>query len=192
MKKLLIFLSFTLILSCKSTKKVIKVERIESDYFTVVRYESKTDNIWSIDIPIKIKISNKSLKERCFSYFKYQYGNKTKGGGGAMYIGRNGRLDRIGRNQMKCIPFYDSKEYIVYSRHYIDTLSSTQLALKSYIDKMKASNQDTLAVGTLQEFKSKHPELIQRLLTNDTLRLHFDELESKGGGWSYIKLPIQF
>ena len=191
LKQSSLILLLLILCRCQSIESSIKLVQIESHLPITLRLNKKNKKLRVIQFPIQFKVSNSSFVNKSFSSSKYMY-NNLRGGTALLYKQNNKKLYRISKYKQKLIVPFTNEKYVTYSAHFVEDSIFLQQLFKSYIDKMKASNQDTLAVGTLQEFKSKHPELVKNLLDKDTLRLHFDELESKGGGWSYIKLPIQF
>ncbi|MCV6630946.1 MAG: hypothetical protein OIF50_13930, partial [Flavobacteriaceae bacterium] len=56
-----------------------------------------------------------------------------------------------------------------YTRHAIFRLPQDQL--DSYTEEMQSKNQDTLHIGTIEEFKKKHPGFLEKLTKHDSIQI---------------------
>ncbi|MCF6350606.1 MAG: hypothetical protein L3J23_06185 [Flavobacteriaceae bacterium] len=172
MKKIMIIIILFLV-ACQSTEK-IKVEQVDTNLPVILRLRNDTNTIWVISFPIKVKITNTSFKERIFGSYKYEYSkDNLKGTSSTLYLKKDDKLIKKGISKYKYIKRYNSKEYIVYSRNFVDTTKFSRLYFKKYTDKMHSLNQDTLVVGSLKEFKKKHYKLVKYLLEKDTIKINF-------------------
>ena len=190
--KISLFLIVLLFINCKSTEEAIQIEQLETILPVIIQYDSKKQRVWSIDFPIEVEINNKSFKKKIFTQYDYYYYNEFKGKALRVYEDANGILQQKSRAEKKHIVPFSSKTFILYSRHFIDTNRVTQLVFNSYVDKMMSFNQDTLAVGSISKFKTKHPKLVQQLLTKDSISFWFLTPDIKDRYAVDIKIPVKF
>lgn len=174
MRHLLIFLVFISLTSCKTIKETIRIEQLSTELPVVLKYDNKNKTIWSIRIPIKIKLTNSSFKSRKFSRINYLYNPEENWGNSpTIYLVNNSKLSKVNKSNIYNINGYSSKEYILYTQHFIDTIKYSSTYFKDYIYKIKANNNDTLAVKSIKEFKNKHSKLVKYLLENNFINISF-------------------
>ncbi|MCD9611695.1 hypothetical protein LVK02_12030 [Tenacibaculum maritimum] len=94
---------------------------------------------------------------------------------------------RISNNLKKNINLNEAIVFESLTRHFIDTSTSIQTKLKPYLKKMLTTNKDTLHIGTVTEFRQKHPKLFQQLTKDDRVSIQF--LEGKKLG-KPISIPV--
>ncbi|MDB0613584.1 hypothetical protein PL371_17280 [Tenacibaculum maritimum] len=113
-----------------------------------------------------------------------------------MYKLNNDKLIKRSIRKDKDIPWKTTKKYLFYSRHYLDTLKYPRSFFKEYYQKLKESGlKDSLPVGTLAEFKKKHPKmLVGHLLKNDSIYFSFPfPKRDKVKGYSEgVKVPVVY
>jgi hypothetical protein len=164
--KLLIALSlfFT---SCKSNKEAIVLRTYETKKEIILKYNREHNLIYGIKIPIGVNIQNNSIKKRVIDLIDYEYRDYRKGIMSKLYL-KDGFIRQKRHAKIKLDP-YKEKEYIVYTFHRLDSISSIQEQFSSYTKKLLNSNQDTLTIGVVSEFRSKHLELFNKITSNDSI-----------------------
>ena len=174
-KLLIVFV--ILICSCSSSNNII-LGRKDSDKPVVLRMNAKQKVITVIELPFILRVQNTSIFKKEFGQIIYEYGFKEKGAGIFLYENDN----KITNNQLKSVGLKGSLQYLVYSGHFTDFTEFTQQQLKPYVTKMLELDQDTLHVGTVAEFKKRHPELFKMLTENDTISIRHLKGRNSGLG----------
>ncbi|CAA0183515.1 Probable lipoprotein precursor [Tenacibaculum maritimum] len=200
MKKYIILTTLTLLISCKTKTPIVKLTT--SDKYPVILLPSKKNKgVWDISFPFNIAITNPSYKTKRLSYYKYYcnyyYLKKEKKicGKGLMYKLDKGNLLKKSIWEDKDIPWKTTKKYVFYSRHYLDTLKYPRSFFKEYYQKLKESGlKDSLPVGTLAEFKKKHPKILEDLLKKDSIyfRFPFPKRDKVKGYSEGVKVPVVY
>ncbi|MCD9583944.1 hypothetical protein [Tenacibaculum maritimum] len=182
---LLLFLFIT----CKTVKRTIIITQKETILPVYALLSNDTQRIIRLCFPIKVNLKNTSSSEQSFIKVNYEYNSipRELAYGVSLFKKKKASLIRISNNQKKGIPSYSSKEYILYTRHFVDSISSIQQQFKPYINQMLTTNKDTLHIGTVTEFQQKHPKLFQQLTKNDRISIQF--LEGKKLG-KPISIPV--
>ncbi|CAA0252734.1 conserved hypothetical protein [Tenacibaculum maritimum] len=182
---LLLFLFIT----CKTVKRTIIITQKETILPVYALLSNDTQKIIRLCFPIKVNLKNTSSSEQSFIKVNYEYNSipRELAYGVSLFKKKKASLIRISNNQKKGIPSYSSKEYILYTRHFVDSISSIQQQFKPYINQMLTTNKDTLHIGTVTEFQQKHPKLFQQLTKNDRISIQF--LEGKKLG-KPISIPV--
>ncbi|WP_159319870.1 hypothetical protein [Tenacibaculum maritimum] len=181
---------FGLIISSKKGKLTTT-----SDKYEVVLLNDGEKDFWIISIPFEITITNPSYKKRRLSYYKY-YCNKSsikkkKCYSAIMYRETQGILNKkyVWKDNLKP---KQTKKYIIYSRHIIDTLKYPRSFFKEYYQKLKESGlKDSLPVGTLAEFKKKHSKMVAHLLKKDSIYFSFPRLDN-GNKFEGPTIPVVY
>ncbi|CAA0236480.1 Probable lipoprotein precursor [Tenacibaculum maritimum] len=196
MKKYIILASLILLISCKVKTPIVKLTT--SDKYEIVLLNDGEKDFWIISIPFEITITNPSYKKRRLSYYKY-YCNKSsikkkKCYSAIMYGETQGILNKkyVWNDNLKP---KQTKKYIIYSRHIIDTLKYPRSFFKEYYQKLKESSlKDSLPVGTLAEFKKKHPKMIAHLLKKDSIyfRFPFPKRDKIRGLSEGVRVPVVY
>ncbi|WP_407267867.1 hypothetical protein [Tenacibaculum maritimum] len=179
MKKYIILATLILLISCKAKTPIVKLTTSDK-YQVVLRNSEKLKGFWAIQFPFEIEITNDSYRNRMLLHFQYYcnyyYLKKEKKGcsEGVMYKIDKDKLINKRVWKDKDIPWKTTKKYLFYSRHYLDTLKYPRSFFKEYYQKLKESGlKDSLPVGTLAEFKKKHPKMIAHLLKKDSIHFRF-------------------
>lgn len=175
------------LIGCKGVEKNIRLK--ETNLPIIVRLNKKYNFISRINFPNTIQLENKSTHPKSFLRIDYKYFPYTKGIGEDVYESENKILVKIRNNQKKTVSPLKTKELIVYSWYRLDSTTLTQQQFKPYIEKMLAEGKDTLHIGTVSEFKSKHKELFDKLTQNDSISIQF--LEGKKLG-ERITVPVEW
>jgi len=210
--KILMLVIADLLFSCSSSKPVreaVSIEQVETNYPVIVRGDLDKNRIFSVNIPLAFKYTNESSTKRKVNSVRF-YNCETSGtnngnywkGGLIIYENRNNTLERINSHfsNTNAIGASESQEFVAYTNHTFDSTQDVQLELKPYLDLIKkrgtVSAKDTLSVGTFDEFKKTHPELIKVLLEGDSISfgivhdpksIKYDEQND-----IYINLSIEF
>ena len=158
-----------LLLSCRTSEKTIEINQLKTNYEIVVLLNKEHKKIALIEFPVKIKLKNNSISEKSFSSINYKYFPYEKGIGVPLYVEQNDKLIRIKQSKKKEIQSKGIQEYIIYTRHRVDTSRSIQKSFNSYIDKMISSNLDTLTIGTVDEFKKSNRKILDILTDKDSI-----------------------
>ncbi|CAA0237802.1 conserved hypothetical protein [Tenacibaculum maritimum] len=189
-KALKFFTLILLIISCNSTKRNIILHQKTTKKPIIIRASLEDSTIYEIKLPNRLKITNKALFAKSFIMINYLYQDSL-----SKWADRNIQLFRINdetlitisNNKRKTIAGRESLEFIYYTRHFLNPSKSTQQQFKPYLKKMLTTNKDTLHIGTVTEFRQKHPKLFQQLTKNDRISIQF--LEGKKLG-KPISLPV--
>ncbi|CAA0228476.1 putative lipoprotein [Tenacibaculum maritimum] len=200
MKKYIILASLISLISCKVKTPIVKLTTSDK-YQVVLRNSEKLKGFWAIQFPFEIEITNDSYRNRMLLHFQYYcnyyYLKKEKKGCsvGTMYKLNNDKLINRSIRKDKDIPWKTTKKYLFYSRHYLDTLKYPRSFFKEYYQKLKESSlKDSLPVGTLAEFKKKHPKILEDLLKKDSIYFSFPfPKRDKVKGYSEgVKVPVVY
>ena len=170
------------------------IEQIETDAPVILKLDKK-NRVRLIQFPIGVKISNPTPLKQGFVRIEcllhknpYKFESRSKRV--EMYQTSSTSHMRIPSNNLKYIPSFGKKEIFIYTIHNIDTSDFYRNRLENYRLKMLESNLDTLAVGSLKEFRLNNKELVNHLLGKDSLVFIFDEFTDKPR--FYLKTPIEF
>ncbi len=182
-----------LLLCCSSNHESLEVIQETTDYPITLRLSPKYKKIIGIKFPQRIKIKNRTIKRIAFVKIDYEYNSipKKRSYGISLFKEESGYLKKISNNKKKEIAPYNEREYVFYTRHFIDTISSIQNVLKPYITKMIELNQDTLSIGTISEFKRSHNDLLKILTKNDSISIRLIDKNTKSGLSKSFSYPIK-
>jgi hypothetical protein len=147
--------------------------------------------IIGIKFPQKINIKNNSSKRAFFVKIGYEYNSvsKEKAYGISLFKKNGNSLIELSNNKKKEITAFSNKEFIFYTRHFVDSVLSIQEEFKPYIERMLAENKDTLHIGTVSDFKKKHKKLFEKLTKNDSIYIRFLEKKKLG---KRITVPVNW
>lgn len=185
-----IFFLFFLV-ACTTIKDSIKITQKETVFPVYALLSSDTKRIVRLCFPNEIKIENTSSNKKSFIKINYEYNSIANSIGNfiRLYKEKNNSLEKISNNKKKTIFPKENKDFIFYTVHYIDTSSLFRNELKYYNEKMLQENKDTLHIGTVSEFKTKHKELFEKLTKNDSISIQF--LDGKKLGERII-IPVKW
>ena len=77
--------------------------------------------------------------------------------------------------------------FLIYSKHRIQERSDIQDSLAQYIPELKKFK---VYIGTLREFKAKHPKLTDRFLKGDSVSIRGYNKRAKH--YESFRLPIEY
>ncbi|MDX1272277.1 hypothetical protein [Bizionia paragorgiae] len=172
MNKIIIIIFSIILLGCNSTKTNIQFSQIDTEYPIILRYSKKYNKFYRIEIPLKVKIKNNSLKEYSFASIRYVYNSKSGGITETIYKESNQDLIEILNNKKKIIKPNSSDEYIIYSSHRLDSNSHFQENFKSFIGIIQNKYVDTVSIGSVRNFKKNNKKLLNTLTANDSISIN--------------------
>lgn len=191
MNKVIGILFILLFVNCKGSKESIQIIQKTTDYPITLRISPKYKKIIGIKFPQRIEIKNNSVVKESFIKIDYEYNSipKERSYGITLYTENNNILTKVSNNKKKDIAPYGNLEFILYSRHFVDSSATIQNELKPYVARMLQLNQDTLTIGSLSEFKTKHAKLLTRLTQNDSISIRFFVDEKLG---KRLSVPVKW
>ncbi|MBN1464099.1 MAG: hypothetical protein JW922_10595 [Paludibacteraceae bacterium] len=179
-------LIFFLIATSGCSNKIV-LRRTDSSKPVIVRMNKEIQKVNGVLFPIVLTIENTTLSKKEFGQIIYEYGFHRRGYGIELYLANK----LISNNQLKVVRGRQSIEYLVYTRHAFDTTNMIHEELQPYMNKMLELNQDTLHIGTVNEFREKHPELFNLLTENDTISISYLKGKDSGLG-ERIAIPVNW
>ena len=191
MKKILVLVIFSCLICCKTTEEPVEIKFSNSSRKVTLFYSKKMNTVSVISLPFNIKITNPSYEKKAFRNYTYEYGNQLKGNPIKLYSIQDNKLIKQSFSKNKYINSQKTNEYLIKSKHFIDTTKFNKIFFKPYIEKMKELNQDTLNIGTISELKLKHSDLLNELIKNDSLFFLFINEKSKSG-FERKTIPIEY
>ncbi len=191
MKTFFILTSLLLLVNCKSyNQQDIYISQVETDLSLILTKNKRTNQLRLLQIPIRVKVKNNSSEEDNIVSIDYNY-NRYKGlGGSLLFELRENSLIKKSNEQKKKILPDNSISFVVYSSHFIEKDSDLISALEVYKIKMNSLKQDTLAFGSLKEFKNTFPKIVNKLLQGDSVSLHYRDKSTKD--FIVKTIPVQF
>ena len=182
-----------MVFNCNSIEKNIKIIQKQAFREVIVKSSLEKNIVFSIKIANRLEIKNKALLNE-FSFIKINYLysdslSKWANRNIELYKLNKEKLKRISNNKKKTVPSKGNLEYIYYTRHFIDSMKTTQQQFRPYIEKMLKENKDTLHIGTVADFKVKHKELFEKLTKNDSISIRFLDGEKMG---ERITVPVEW
>ena len=187
MNKIRIIIVSLFVISFLACNGYIYLKREDTNKSVIVRMNEEEKVITSIKLPFRFVVKNNTLKKMEFYKVYYEYGFRRKGAGIELYKDDK----KISNYDHKVIRSHKSLNYFIYSRHITDSTQFIQDQLKPYVNKMLELNQDTLHVGTVAEFKERHPELFKMLTENDTISIRHLKGRNSGLG-ERIAIPANW
>ena len=189
MKKILILITTICYISCNTSKESMKIDFIKSTNEITLFYSKKMKATWAISFPMNMNLDCSKSKNNSFRNYSYKYGNSLKGKAMKLFSIENGEFIKQKFTKIKILKKDKKNKFLIISKHFIDTTKSIQQQLKPYIEKMLSENKDTLHIGTVNRFKTKHKELFNRLTKNDSISIQF--LDGKKLG-ERITVPVEW
>ncbi|REH54963.1 hypothetical protein C7448_102496 [Tenacibaculum gallaicum] len=175
MNKIVLILTCYLLIGCEVSKKTIELSQSSTEYPVIIRLSKKFKKVISIKLPLKVDLINNSNKDEEFIKIKYNYNSIPIGRdyGIMLFEYKEKSISRTSNNSKKEVLSYNNKEYLIYSRHFVDSTKSIQQQFKPYVAKMLAENKDTLHIGRVTEFKKNHAALFKKLTKGDSISIQF-------------------
>jgi hypothetical protein len=181
----IILLLFIIISSCKNIKEIINLKKVDTDKPVIIKMNKDLEKVTGLKLPFILTIDNLSSSKKEFIKINYNYSFKEKGVGLELY--ENDK--KISNNKKKRVQPKSSLNYLIYTRHFTDSIKSTQHQFKPYIEKMLKENKDTLHIGTVAKFKKNHKNLFEKLTKNDSISIQL--LDGKQLG-ERITVPVEW
>lgn len=184
-------------ISCNSNShKYLEINQNNTELPIILRLaKDDKSHLIRIQFSRKIQLINKSLFNKSFVRINYHY-NKTVPMGRDLGIGLFehdcDNLISISTRGEKNILSKSSANYILYTRHFVDSTKSIQQQFKPYIEKMLKLGKDTLHIGTVAEFKQTHKELFESLTKNDSISIRLLDSSTKSGLGERIAVPVKW
>ena len=188
----IIIVTVVLFVSCNTSKKIIEIKQIKSEFPLQIWCNSDKNTIREIDIPLTYEIYNYSKSEiklrNCWYIYKniknfpkywqthiypFLYENEQ-------LLSTTNPMDRsiINANTMR--------KYVVYTRHFIDSANVIQTMFKDEIENMKLNNIDSLSYNT-----KNNNELLQRLMYGDSISFKIWVSEKNAAQWDSLPVEVK-
>lgn len=182
----------TLFLSSAVAQTPIKIKQIESFDQINLKYDSTKNYIRLLSIPFEFKVifnTNDSL----WLSDAYNYANgRFKDN---IWNGVPFKI-KIGEQYVFQYPstMYpqqpDTCYYWVLSGYFLNPDNNLQNSLSQYVKRMREEGVISLNVGTLSEFKKKHPKIVEEILKNDSIG--FDIRQYPRKFIDFITFPVEY
>lgn len=195
MRQTLIVFAILLFL-CSFAQTPVKIRQIESSDPVIISYNTAKAYIWGIQIPFEVEAyfnSNDSLwVSDAYNYVYEEFAGKGLGDGwklaplkinsGEQYISKNPHSGYLQHS--------DTCHYLIWARYSIKPDSDLQDSLSQYVEQMQSEGLTSLNIGSLGEFKKKHPQIVDRLLKADSIGLDIRKIPRKF--IDFIAVPIEY
>lgn len=189
MKKVIIIYLICLLLgSCCQSEKKTSINQVSTNQMVFLNYSKKMNTIWAINVPFKIEIKNGTSSRIQLVGYEYMYGNKMKGTFSKMYEFIDTQLKEINLKTEGIDPL-KSKQYIVYSKHFVDTSQYNNDYFARYIKPLKTNNSKKITVGSIEEFKLHYSKCSNSLYKNDSLKFNYYDTDKNK--FINLKIPIK-
>ncbi|WP_282057141.1 hypothetical protein [Maribacter luteus] len=172
-KTIVLIVIFFLSVCCGSSKKSLTVTFIPSTENVFLHYNESWKTISEINIPFNFSIENHTSQKEQLVRYSYNYGNNMEGHPTRLFIKKNKGYIKLKNSEDIFIEGHKTNSYKTRTKHFIDTTRFGRTFFEPYIKEMQRSNQDSLNVGSILEFKVKHKEFFTNLLKNDSISLLF-------------------
>lgn len=172
------------ILSCKTINSVLKVSQLESSRPIIIKLNKKKNELVHINIPLKFVLENKSEKKSLsFSSISYKDFETSSISSSLLYEFIEDSLIKLTKDKYKFIKPKETKNYILYTQHYLDSVSREKL---NYL-KEKNINSD-ITINDIDSFKMGQQELLKKLTHRDSIYIRVKENDKI----STMKYPVEF
>ncbi|WP_010521214.1 hypothetical protein [Aquimarina agarivorans] len=170
------------LVSCNSQKSNFFIEQLNSTQ-PIIILENDDHEIVKLNIPLLFEIKNKSkIKKISFSSISYKDFVSKSMSASLLYSFINDSLQQITKSKYKFIDSKETKKYILYTQHYLDSLEKKELGyLKEKSINLKIKISDVIT------FKTKHKQLLKRLTKGDSIYIRVEE----NSEIKTIKYPIK-
>ncbi|QKX05101.1 hypothetical protein HN014_09275 [Aquimarina sp. TRL1] len=182
-KLIKILFLFFFLYGCKTGISELIIKQNDNQENVIVNYSSNMNQFWAINIPIKIEIENTFQNQIKLVDHKYLYNNK--GTFSKVY-------EIIGHKNIKPIkePVIGSganKSFIIYSKHFIDTIKFK----KEYFSKRgNLKLESDYHINDILEFKREYTALATSILKKDTIKLTF--FDTKTDNFFVKRIPVKW
>ncbi|TPN82811.1 hypothetical protein [Aquimarina algicola] len=184
-KNYLHIIFFFVLTACSQNKNVnadtsLNIIVNETNEPIILWYNIEADVITRVMFPYNIMMYNKTNNDYVVNSVRYLYrrqdDNYSGGiGGGKLHYKTNENFYLFTDNGKSFkINQKDSLDYLLYSLHILkEKNTEQQQALEIYKEEMRAQQKDSMHVGTLKQFRKKHPELTEYFLERDSIRISY-------------------
>ncbi|MCV6628284.1 MAG: hypothetical protein OIF50_00340 [Flavobacteriaceae bacterium] len=173
--------------SCSNLLQINSVN-LNEDVKIIVNKES--GEVIFIQFPFKININNLSNRKKDIIKIAYEYHstNPYKSIEAEYYFIENSRRKRVSSTGKKSVPPNGSITLKCISRHNVedDSLNNKY----SFTNKKVLDNPNPLRLSKVEDFKKKHPGLLERLTKNDSISITLLNSEDMPG--EVIKVPVRY
>ena len=191
-----------IIYNCSSIGGTVEIVSIDSNAPVLISCDTSYTQFYA-RIPLAFEYSNNSLAKKFIGVVDYYYNPNH----GKSYLKKSygfisldpkwlyidGKYTGFPLNDYKkeyVNRYSSSKNFIALTRHIMDTSAYIRDELSQYIDIMKLDRIYRLEVGTLSEFKERHPELTDILLKGDSIS--FQVYNSDNRYDYHITMPVEY
>ena len=174
----------------------VHIKQIESELPIELTYDTVNNRVWTVLFPFEYEIKDKTptgtwVRDASFYYptefsgFRFEEAGWTSVPHWMKFDGKYvARPDPTELNGKK----YPTPGYfLIYTKHRIQERSDIQDSLAQYIPELKKFK---VYIGTLREFKAKHPKLTERFLKGDSVSIRGYNKRAKH--YESIRLPIEY
>jgi len=185
-----------LLFSYSFAQKPIKIKQIESFDPVIISYNTTKAYTWGIQIPFEVEVcfnNNDSLwVSNAYNYVHEEFAGKGLGDGWKLApLKINIREQYIIQYPSTRYPQQpDSCHYLIWARYNIKPDSDLQDSLSQYVEQIQSEGVTSLNIGTLREFKKKHPQIVDRLLEADSIGFDIRKIPRKF--MDFIAVPIEY
>ncbi|MFA9372117.1 MAG: hypothetical protein ACERIH_10445 [Labilibaculum antarcticum] len=184
MKKVIIIYLICLFLgSCCQSEKKVRINQVSTSQMVFLNYSEKMNTVWAINVPFEIEIKNETSSRIKLVGHNYIYGNQRKGTFSKMYELIDTQLKEINLKTEGIDPL-NSKQYIVYSKHFVDTSEYNNDYFRKEVEVLRIDDRKKIAVGSIEEFKLHYSKCSNSLYQKDSLKFSFYDADND----KFIKL----
>lgn len=203
MKSILLFISviyYLYVVAQTSEQISVHVKQIDSDQQIMLKYDTARNYVWAVSFPFEYELKDCTplgtwIRGASFYYAAEFSGTPfTEAGwlGIPYWIKFDGKYGaRPDLTELKERRYPNPSYYLVRSTHNVTRTSDIQDSLAQYVQKMKDAGGYTMSIGTLGEFKAKHPQLTDRFLKGDSVRI-MSGYNKQTKFYEWIHLPIEY
>lgn len=176
-----ITLILLLLISCTSKQQTVEIHQMDNTLPTVLRLNKNNNRLMAINFPIKIRLKNRTNHNKVFSYYKYWYNineNKITGLPAKVYKLNKNKMIKISKFSTDTLKINQSRQYIIYTTHLIDSTKYSINALKPHVVEMKKKNLDSLPIENLTQFKKKYQNILKEMIVSDFIEFQMQDLNS--------------
>jgi len=194
--KYFLLLTAIVCFSCATAQETVRITQIESDDQIIFGYDTVRKYLWGIFIPFEFKFNNQSSQNLWIGGVDYcvpdEFGPLGQYGGWSA-ISRKLKINDKYVTGPYPAEFYKPQYqnpgyYWIGSIREITPESDIQDSLSRYVKRIKPGTR-SIPVGTLREFKSRHPELTERLLGRDSVSFR---VYNNNKPVEFITMPIKY
>ena len=174
----------------------IQIEQIKSDEQIRLGYDTVRNSL-VIVIPLEYQVMYRNKAAKKMYVFDAEHYLPNEYGAFGLYGGWRATSIDIKIKDRLISPIYaqenelpDTCYYRIGTKRNIQQNNDIQDSLAMYIRQIRSTKVKSLSVGTLNEFKRKHPKLINKLLKNDSIG--FRIVEKPFNYVETISIPVKY